>query len=323
MSTQTQTPFLPELITNVATYLFPSIKDTLRLALTCTTNFSTIATNANIWRSLYIENESFTSYSDDHIHVKDSIRLKQILSDPKYTDQKRKIGKGRTARSVWFRCAMMMAMRRRAHMEWVTGFIDRDRLKEQSSDEESSKDGSVDEAEDVNNGDAIVVEDGMWDGDIIVFSKKTVREMGLKITYEHGFAYPGECRPNLIAAFLNAPTYDYPDLSETIKFGDCVISADDEDRPGHYFVTLSSAVGQGHEVSYALIEAKPGHAEQAGLPETFAPPTFPFSYYEKGFCGGWLTTSYLKNGVDVDWGPDWVLHLEDEDWMSKIMSSRK
>ncbi|KAJ3050812.1 hypothetical protein HK097_008189 [Rhizophlyctis rosea] len=123
-------PNLPHITSTIARFLLPDIKPTLRLALSCSSTFATIAIDAPLWRSLDIHNEEIEGFCGEPWKITDCPDLVALLTIPNYTDQSRKIGTGRMQRSLWFRCATMIAMQFTANLIDLTPHIDHKRSDE-------------------------------------------------------------------------------------------------------------------------------------------------------------------------------------------------
>ncbi|KAJ3033958.1 hypothetical protein HDV00_005620 [Rhizophlyctis rosea] len=276
-------PTLPHITSTIARYLFPDIKSTLRLALTSADTFAVIARHAPLWRSLYIHNEeideSFMGMMENWT-IKDNPELVRILTDPAYTDHTRKIGEGRLKRSVWFRCAMLMAMGERASVLNLAGY---------TSYHDNPARGPF--AEDVQ--DTIVpkvLENGEWESDVEVVDREEI-----KLSLDHSVAY--RTLESTIINFMNQnpPPTNVSNLSNKIKFGDWA-SFNERRGDGKYYVTMASAVGCEGKVKYALEFGVHAYEDYCAVPQAFAPPTFPFSYHLGQHTSGYLAACCLKNG---------------------------
>ncbi|KAJ3053900.1 hypothetical protein HK097_003138 [Rhizophlyctis rosea] len=208
-------PNLPHATSTIARFLFPDIKSTLQLALSCAGTFSPIAKDATLWRSLYIHNER----ADDGISgtwaITDCPELVAVLNSPEYTDHTRKIGSGRTQHNVWFRCAMMMAM------ECTAGIIPLERHIVPRGRDESHPPKGLSPSEVFDSTVSKLVENGQWDLDfetlssdkIVISPKHSIAYRQILNNSDWGWSYSDD-----FAKFVDYPL-NHPQLL-SLKFGD-------------------------------------------------------------------------------------------------------
>ncbi|KAJ3036138.1 hypothetical protein HDV00_003050 [Rhizophlyctis rosea] len=341
-------PILPlfslpdEIAISISLSLFPCIKTTLRLALTSTTTFSLIATNAHLWRSLYIHNE-FVQHETASWRITDFPRLVETLTSATYTDHRKKVGRGRLVCNVWFRCCMLMAMNMRAQCVEIAhlpiahhDFENYAFLKKMGPEGPEDGEGT---GEEIGVEKPWMMGDGQWDADA-----EPVGPEGIQYSSKHGVLF--DTSDDYLTTYLynesqltesdlekeraqileeNAQNLEMAkeegwdpspqelrpsNIGQIIKFGDWV-NAGDWRACGKYYVTLASAIThlpphlENHKAKYVLVYRRTGLDEYAAVPREFAPPTFPFLYQVYPWIDSWLRTHILKNGQRLQvqgWG---------------------
>lgn len=267
----------PHIASTISRLLVSDIKSILRLPLTCADSFAVLAQDAALWCTLYIQNEYIQHpYAfNPSWTITEFPELVRVLNDPTYTDHSRKFGYGRPKRSVWLRCAMMMAMRLRTNVCYLHNHI---------NDNNRSGVGYLCKGLLLDKADETTVlkvfDDGQWDSDVVL-----VDILDHHIPLEHSIVYTRHGEKDWsykddLAKFIDHPENPpYPILHKKVKFGDWIV-ANDWRGDGKYYVTHASAVsGAEDKATDAVISAPGGYSEYCAAPVEFAPPTFPFLYH--------------------------------------------